>query len=143
MPSNHLILCCPLLLLPAIFPSTGVFSNESVLPIRWPKYWSFTFSIRPSNEIVTILSKKRKKKKYRDVEGKACRKRLRGSMPFPSTSAWPPARRLSEPEPGTLGIFMVASSHQHDQSLTPFTGHLLSLENGGRGRGMGLRIPNS
>ena len=49
MPSNHLILCCPLLLLPSIFPSVRVFSNESVLHIRWPKYWSFSFSISPSN----------------------------------------------------------------------------------------------
>ena len=48
MPSNHLILCCPLLLLPSIFPSIRVFSNESALCIRWPKYWSFSFSIRPS-----------------------------------------------------------------------------------------------
>ena len=47
---NHLILCRPLLLLPSIFPSIGVFSNESVLHIRWPKYWSFSFSISPSNE---------------------------------------------------------------------------------------------
>ena len=50
MPSNHLILCCPLLLLPSIFPSIRVFSNESVLHIRWPKYWSFSFNISPSNE---------------------------------------------------------------------------------------------
>ena len=50
MPSNHLILCHPLLLLPSIFPSIRVFSNESVLCIRWPKYWSFSFSISPSNE---------------------------------------------------------------------------------------------
>ena len=50
MPSNHLILCCPLLLLPSIFPSIRVFSNESALCIRWPKYWSFSFNIRPSNE---------------------------------------------------------------------------------------------
>ena len=50
MPSNHLILCCPLLLLPSIFPSIRVFSNESVLWIRWQKYWSFSFSISPSNE---------------------------------------------------------------------------------------------
>ena len=50
MPSNHLILCRPLFLLPSIFPSIRVFSNESVLPIRWPKYWSFSFSISPSNE---------------------------------------------------------------------------------------------
>ena len=50
MPSNHLILCYPLLLLPSIFPSIRVFSNESALGIRWPKYWSFSFSICPSNE---------------------------------------------------------------------------------------------
>ena len=50
MPSNHLILCCPLLLLPSVFPSIRVFSNESVLCIMWPKYWSFSFSISPSNE---------------------------------------------------------------------------------------------
>ena len=50
MPSNHLILCRPLLLLPSIFPSIRVFSNESALYIRWPKYWSFSFNISPSNE---------------------------------------------------------------------------------------------
>ena len=50
MPSNHLILCHPLLLPPSIFPSTGAFSKKLFLPIRWPKYWSFSFSIMPSNE---------------------------------------------------------------------------------------------
>ena len=50
MPSNHLILCRPLLLLPSIFPSIRVFSNESALHIRWPKYWSYSFSISPSNK---------------------------------------------------------------------------------------------
>ena len=50
MPSNHLILCHPLLVLPSIFPNIRVFSNESALCIRWPKYWSFSFNIRPSNE---------------------------------------------------------------------------------------------
>ena len=50
MPSDHLILCCPLLLLPSIFPSIRVFSNESILCIRWPKYWSFSFNVSPSNE---------------------------------------------------------------------------------------------
>ena len=50
MPSDHRILCCPLLLLPSIFPSIRVFSNESFLPIMWPKYWSFSLSINPSNE---------------------------------------------------------------------------------------------
>ena len=56
MPSNHLILCCPLLLLPSIFPSIRVFSNESVLHIRWPKYWSFSFSISLSNEYSGLIS---------------------------------------------------------------------------------------
>ena len=56
MPSNHLILCRPLLLLPSIFPSIRVFSNESVLCIRWPNYWSFSFSICPSNEYSVLIS---------------------------------------------------------------------------------------
>ena len=56
MPSNHLILCHPLLLLPSIFPSIRVFSKESVLHIRWPKYWSFSFSIGPSNEYSGLTS---------------------------------------------------------------------------------------
>ena len=55
MPSNHLILCCPLLFLPSILPSIRVFSNESVLRIRWPKYWSFSFSISPSNEYLGLI----------------------------------------------------------------------------------------
>ena len=55
MPSNHLILCCPLLLLPSIFPSIRVFSNESVLRRRWPKCWSVSFSIRPSNEYSGLI----------------------------------------------------------------------------------------
>ena len=56
IPSNHLILCCPLLLLPSIFPSIRFFSNESVLPIRWLKYWSFSFSMSPSNEYSGLIS---------------------------------------------------------------------------------------
>ena len=56
MPSNHLILCHPLLLPPSIFPSIWVFSNESVLHIRWPKYWSFSLSISPSNEYSGLIS---------------------------------------------------------------------------------------
>ena len=56
MPSNHLILCRSLLLPPSIFPSIRVFSNESVLPIRWPKYWSFSISISPSNEYAGLIS---------------------------------------------------------------------------------------
>ena len=56
MSSNHLILCLPLLLLPSIFPSIRVFSNESALRIRWPKYWSFSFSIGPSNEYSGLIS---------------------------------------------------------------------------------------
>ena len=56
MPSNHLILCHPLLLLPSIFPSIRVFSNESALRIRWPKYWSFSIIISPSNEDSELIS---------------------------------------------------------------------------------------
>ena len=56
IPSNHFILCRPLLLPPSIFPSIRVFSNESLLPIRWPKYWSFCFSISPSNEYSGLIS---------------------------------------------------------------------------------------
>ena len=55
MPSNHLILCYPLLLLPSTFPSIRVFSSESALSIRWPKYWSFSFSISPSNEYSRLI----------------------------------------------------------------------------------------
>ena len=56
MPSNHSILCCPLLLLPSIFPSIRVFSSELVLRIRWPKYWSFSFNISPSSEYSGLIS---------------------------------------------------------------------------------------
>ena len=56
MPSNHLILCCPLLFPSSIFPSIRVFSDESVLRMRWPKYWSFSFSISPSNEYSGLIS---------------------------------------------------------------------------------------
>ena len=59
MPSNHLILCCPLLLLPSNFPSIRVFSNESALLMRWPKYWSFSFNISPSNEHPGLISFRR------------------------------------------------------------------------------------
>jgi len=56
MPSNHLILCCPLFFLPSIFPRIRVFSNESAFHIRWPKHWSFNFSISPSNEYSGLIS---------------------------------------------------------------------------------------
>ena len=56
MPSNHLILCCPLLLPPSVFPSIRVFSNESVFCFRWPKYWSFSFSSSPSKEYSELIS---------------------------------------------------------------------------------------
>ena len=59
MPSNHLILCCPLLLLPSVFPSIRVFSNKSALHISWPKYWSFSFNINPSNEHPGLISFKK------------------------------------------------------------------------------------
>ena len=72
MPSNHLILSRPLLLLPSIFPSMRVFSNESALCIRWPKYWSFSFSISPSNEYSGPISFKRKWSKHTQLKDKGC-----------------------------------------------------------------------
>ena len=69
MPSNLLILCCPLILLPSIFPSIRVFSNESVLCIRWPKYWSFSFSISPSNEYSGLISFRIDRFDYLAVQG--------------------------------------------------------------------------
>ena len=56
MTSNHLVLCCPLLLLPSIFPNIRIFSNESILRIRWSKYWSFSFGINPSNKVSGLIS---------------------------------------------------------------------------------------
>ena len=69
MPSNHLILCRPLLLLSSICPSIRVFSNESVLPIRWPKYWSLSFSINPSNEYSGLISFRMD---WLDLDGTRC-----------------------------------------------------------------------
>ena len=69
MPSNHLILCCPLLLLPSIFLSIKVFSNESVVSIRWPNYWSFSFSISPSNEYLGLTSFRMDRLYLIDVQG--------------------------------------------------------------------------
>ena len=69
MPSNHLILCHPLLLLPSVFPITRVFSNESVLHIRWPKYWSFSFNISPSKEYSGLMSFRIDWRELHEVQG--------------------------------------------------------------------------
>ena len=69
MPSNHLILCRPLLILPSIFPSIRVFSNESVLRIRWQKYWSFSFNISPSNEHSGLISFRMNRLDFLAVQG--------------------------------------------------------------------------
>ena len=69
MSSNHLSLCCPLLLPPSVFPSIRVFSNESALYIRWPKYWSFSFSISPSNEYSGLISFKIDRLDFLAVQG--------------------------------------------------------------------------
>ena len=69
MPSNHLILCHPLLFLPLIFPSIRVFSNELLLPIRWPKYWSFSFSISPSSEYSELISFRMNWLEFHAVQG--------------------------------------------------------------------------
>ena len=84
MPSNHLILCRLLLLLPSIFPSIRVFSNESVLHIRWPEYWSFSFSISPSNEYSGLISLRMD---YIPL-GSPCCPRDSESLPTPQLSGW-------------------------------------------------------
>ena len=81
MPSNHLILCCPHLLLPSIFPSIRVFSNESFPPIRWPKYWSFSFNISPSNEYSRLVSFKMGFPCGSDGKESACNAGDLGSIP--------------------------------------------------------------
>ena len=86
MPSNHLILCCPLLLLPSIFPSIRVFSNESALPIRWPKYWSFSFSNNPSDEYSGLISSRTDWFVLRAVQGA-----LKGLLPAPQHPLQPSA----------------------------------------------------
>ena len=105
IPSNHLILCCPLLLLPSIFPSIRVFSNKSGLHIRWPKYWSFRFSFSPSNEQLGPISFRMDwfdLLAYPDIRARHRRKCLRLSRPeIRAMSMWsgpsmkkPPLRRL-------------------------------------------------
>src|SRR5574337_1053224 len=69
MPSNHLILCCPLLLPPSVFPSIRVFSNESALHIRWSKYWSFSFNISPTNECPGLMSFRMDRLDFLAVQG--------------------------------------------------------------------------
>ena len=83
MPSNHLILCCPLLPLPSIFPNIRVFSNESALCIRWPKYWSFSFSISPSNEHPGLISFRMD---WLDLL--AVRGTLKSALHYHSSKAW-------------------------------------------------------
>ena len=75
MPSNHLILCHPFLLLPSIFPSIRVFSNESVLCIRWPKYWSLSFNISPSNEYSGLISFRMDWLDFLAIQGTLCQKK--------------------------------------------------------------------
>ena len=82
MPSNHLILCCPLLLLPSIFPSLRIFSNESALCIRWPKYWSFCFNISPSNEHPGLISLRMDRLDLLAVQGT-----LKGLLQYHSSKA--------------------------------------------------------
>ena len=99
MPSSHLILCCPLLLLPSIFPSIGVFSSESVLLIRWPKYWSFSFSISPSNENSGLISFRMDWLDLLAVQGT-----LQESSPTP---------QFKSVDSSTLGFFTVQLSYPY------------------------------
>ena len=96
MPSNHLILCHPLLLPPSILPSMGVFSNESTLPIRWPKYWSFSFSISLSNEYSGLIYSRM------DWFGLDRKYPSHGPPPFLVRLESPPERRPLPPVRGPL-----------------------------------------
>ena len=102
MPSNQLTLCHPLLLPPSIFPSIRVFSNESVLPIRWPKYWSFNFSISPSNEYSGLISFRMDWLDLLAVQGTL--KSLLQHHSSKASSSQPTAQTLSRaPSPGGPG----------------------------------------
>ena len=101
MPSSHLILCCPLLLLPPILPSIRVFSNESTLHMRWPKYWSFSLSISPSNEIPGLIS-------FRMEVGSPCS---------------PRDSQESSPTPQFKSINSSALSFLHSATLTSIHDH--------------------
>ena len=101
MPSNHLILCCPLLLLPSIFPSIRVFSNESVLHIRWPKYWRFSFNISPSNEHSGLISFRMDWLDFLEVQG----------------------TQASSPTPQFKSINSLALSFLHSPTLTSIHDH--------------------
>ena len=113
MPSSHLILCHPLLLLPSIFPSIRVFSKESVLCIRWPKYWSFSFSISPSNEYSRLISFRMDWLDFLAVQGT-----LKSLLHHHSTKAsilWHSAffvAQLSHPNM-TTGKSCIQSHHDH------------------------------
>ena len=93
MPSYHVILCCPLLLLPSVFPTIGVFSNESAVHIRWPKYWNFSFSISPSKDYSVLISFKidwfgKKKLKKNKLTGLIFLLSRILSRVFSSTTVW-------------------------------------------------------
>ena len=90
MPSNHLILCCPLFLPPSSFPSTRVFSNESALHIRWPKYWSFSFNISPSNDYPGLISFRMDWLDLLAVQGT-----LKSLLQHHSTKATPPFKSIN------------------------------------------------
>ena len=102
MPSNHLILCRPLLLLPSIFPSIRVFSNESPLHIKWPKYWSFSFNISPSNEHSGLIS-------FR--------------MDWAGSPCYPGDSQESSPTPQFKSINSSALSLLHSPTLTSIHDH--------------------
>ena len=115
MPSNHLILCRPLCLLPSIFPSTRVFSNESVLCIRWSKYWSFSFSISPSNEYSRLISFRTDLFDLLVVQGHSKVKRLFSTLQFKSI------------ELQSSAFFMVQISHPHMTTVSKVISLLLDM----------------
>ena len=118
MPFNHLILCCPFLLLPSIFPSIRVFSNESVLHIRWPKYWSFSFNISPSNEYIGLISFKMDWLDFLAVQG---------------TQESSPTPRFKSINSSVFSFFIVQLTHSYMTTNTialtrqTFVGKIMSL----------------
>ena len=115
MPSNHVIVCCPLLPSPSIFPSTRVFSNESAPHIRCPKYWSFSFSISPSNEYSRLISFRTDLFDLLVVQGHSKVKRLFSTLQFKSI------------ELQSSAFFMVQISHPHMTTVSKVISLLLDM----------------
>ena len=111
MPSSHLILCRPLLLLPSIFPGIRVFSNESALRIRWPKYWSFSFSISPSSEHPGLISSRMDWLDHLVLVG-IFPTLLSPRLQPAKATFWIPSSTTVIPKPAILGLLQIPVTHK-------------------------------